>query len=460
MKYLIIPIILFSVLAASGCGTTPEGSPIDKAEDTPIDMPTDTPVDIPTEIPADTPEENRIVYAQSDLGRDLEPQVNDQVVEELSQGNNAFAIEFYKQIIDSDQNLIYSPLSLSLALSMTAAGAEASTEGEMLQALNLDRLEADLHPAFNALLLALDMSQETVPNEFDGDEFQFNIANSIWTQSGAEFEKVFLDTLAQNYGAGIYSVDYSSAPEAAREAINEWVAEETEDKISDLIPEGAIDPLTRLVLANAIYFNGSWLHPFEEEDTNEAPFTTVDGSQLTVEMMHLPQERLQYMRGENFQVVRLPYLSRDFSMLVLVPDLGAFDTVEKQLDASWLDDALSNLAVIPVDLKMPKFDFESMVDASVPLKELGMKNAFDPVMADFSGMSRVMDLFITEVLHKATITVDEQGTEAAAATAVLMGVTSIQPDEPVSLVIDRPFLFFIHHYPTNSTLFMGRVMAP
>ena len=218
--------------------------------------------------------------------------------------------------------------------------------------------------------------------------------------------------------------------------------------------------MTRLVLANAIYFNGSWYHPFEVDDTTDAPFNLLDGSQVTVEMMHLPQEQLQYLRGESYQVVRLPYLSRDFSMLILVPDQGLFNAVEGQLDSDWLDDVLSNLGVVPVDLKMPKFDFESTIDASTPLKELGMKLPFDPEMADFSGVSQVLDLFITDVLHKATITVDELGTEAAAATAVIMGVTSAPIEGPVTLVIDRPFIYLIHHHPTNAILFLGRVMAP
>ena len=269
-----------------------------------------------------------------------------------------------------------------------------------------------------------------------------------------------MDALARNYGAGIYSVDYENSPEPARQAINEWVTEETEQKIEDLIPQGAIDAMTRLVLANAIYFNGSWFHPFRVDDTSDSPFNLLDGSQGTVEMMHLPKEQLQYLRGENYQIVRLPYLSRDFSMIILVPDQGLFDSVENQLGAGWLDDALLNMGVVPVELKMPKFDFESTIDASMPLKEMGMKTPFDPAMADFSGISQVLDLFISDVLHKATITVDEQGTEAAAATAVIMGVTSAPVEEPVSLVIDRPFIYLIHHHPTNAILFLGRVVAP
>ncbi len=411
-------------------------------------------------VPVNNTNNKSVVYAQSELERDTEPLVDPSQVEALVAGNTAFALNFYDEINDVDGNLIFSPFSLSLALSMTLAGAEADTWAEMLDALSLQAFGDEGHPAFNALLLAIEASQAELHDESEGDTFQLNIANSTWGQSGFDFNQAFLDTLALQYGAGIYTVDFKNEPEVARQAINAWVADETEEKIPDLIPQGAIDTLTRLVLANAIYFNGSWLYPFEENDTTPAPFTLLDGSQTDVEMMHLPEERLGYMRQDNFQVVRLPYLSQDFSMILFVPDEGAFEAVENALSSEELSGILDGMRSVPVDLKMPKFNFESSVSAPNPLKRLGMLSAFDPDLADFSGINAEQDLFISDVVHEATITVDEHGTEAAAATAVIMSLTSAPIDEPISLVIDRPFIFAIQHQPSGTILFLGRVVQP
>jgi serpin B len=404
--------------------------------------------------------EKTVGFVKSDLAREINPMIDDAQLQTLAQDNTAFALAFFNQIRDADDNIIFSPFSLSLALSMTLAGAEASTEQAMLDGLQMNLPENEIHAAFNALLLAIEASQELGQDEMEGDQFQLNIANSIWGQSGYSFKEDFLDILAQHYGAGMYNVDYRQNPEGARNAINNWVAEETEDKIEDLIPAGAIDPLTRLVLANAIYFNGSWLHPFSQNATAQAPFYTVDGSEISIDMMKLYGERFLYHQGPNYQALNLPYLSSDFVMTLLVPDAGAYDDFEASLTLDGLSEILSGVSFERVDLEMPKFDFESTVDANDPLIALGMGDAFDPDRADFSGITDEEALMITDVLHKATITVDEEGTEAAAATAVIIGVTSAMPDEPISLVIDRPFMFMIRHLPTNTILFMGRVLEP
>ncbi|MBW6465043.1 MAG: serpin family protein [Brevefilum sp.] len=404
--------------------------------------------------------EKTVGFIKSELAREINPAVDEAQVQSLAQANTAFALEFFNQIRDTDGNIIFSPFSLSLALSMTLAGAETSTREGMLDALQMTLPENEVHGAFNALLLAIEASQELGQDEMEGDQFQLNIANSIWGQSDYSFKADFLDILAQHYGAGVYSVDYRQNPEGARNAINKWVAEETEEKIEDLIPAGAIDPLTRLVLANAIYFNGSWLHPFSQNATAQAPFYALDGSEISVEMMKLYGERFLYHQGQNYQALNLPYLSSDFVMTLLVPDADAYEDFEASLTLEDLSEILSGMSFERVDLEMPKFDFESSVDANDPLIALGMGDAFDPDRADFSGITEEEELMITDVLHKATITVDEEGTEAAAATAVIIGVTSAMPEEPISLVIDRPFMFMIRHLRTNTILFMGRVVQP
>jgi len=443
---MLLGLVFLSLVALSAC---------QPAQEMPI--PTDPDIDVDVDVDVD---ETSYELIKSDLAREVNPDVDTEQIQALSQDNAAFALKFYDQIRFQDGNIIFSPFSLSLALSMALAGAETSTEEAMLTALQMSLPEERVHPAFNALLQAIESSQEPINEVMEGDSFQLNIANSIWGQADYEFKGPFLDTLAEHYGAGILSVDYVQNPEGAREVINGWVADETEDKIQDLIPAGAIDPLTRLVLANAIYFNGSWYHPFNETATSEAPFFTLDGAEISVDMMKLYGERFLYTHGENYQAVNLPYLSSDFVMTVIVPDLGEFTSFEAALDQVVLEDILSGMTNQRVDIEMPKFDFESEIDANDPLIALGMGEAFDPEQADFSGITDIEDLTITDVLHKATITVDEQGTEAAAATAVIIGVTSAMPEDPVSLVIDRPFIFLIRHQPTNTLLFMGRVLQP
>lgn len=440
MRKLILGFVFIALLALAAC------QPVEEPE---VKSPEET------EVPVSS-----IEFNKSELAREVNPDIDEEQLRTLAQDNAAFALNFYEQIRTKDGNIIFSPFSLSLALSMTLAGAETSTEEAMLNALQLTLPEEAVYPAFNALLLAIEESQTGTQDEFEGDDFQLNIANSIWGQANYDFKEAFLDILAAQYGAGIYSVDYVANPEGAREAINAWVADETEDKIQDLIPAGAIDPLTRLVLANAIYFNGSWMHPFNPSATSEAPFFTLDGTEIPVDMMRLSGERFIYGAGEQYQAINLPYLSSDFVMTLIVPDQGSFETIEADLNIGMLSEILSEMTYQRVDLEMPKFDFESDINANDPLIALGMGPAFDPDSADFSGITDVEDLMITDVLHKATITVDEEGTEAAAATAVIVGVTSAMPEDPVSLVIDRPFLFLIRHQPTNTVLFMGRVIQP
>jgi serpin B len=444
-KYWIYGLVIVMILVMSGCSSispSPISDPTEEGSPTEEIMPSDND------------------FIKSGLARELYPAVDPADMATLTADNTAFALDFYQQIRDSEGNLIFSPFSLSLALTMALAGAEGSTQEEMAESLNLTLPEETLYPAFDALLLAIEASGEQVAEEREGSPFQLNIANGLWGQAGFSFEDAFLDTLAQYFGAGFYTVDYQHAPEAARQLINDWIAHETMGKISDLIPEGAIDPLTRLVLANAIYFNGSWYYPFDEGQTEEAPFYLLDGSETTAEMMKLNGERLAYASGDSFQAVQLPYLSSDFAMTLWVPDLGKFEAFEAGLTGEQITAIRDQLGSEEVNLQMPKFEFETSTNANDPLRTLEMSDAFDPELADFSGMTQEEELYITDVLHKATITVDENGTEAAAATAVIMGIKSAMPGEPISLTIDRPFLFTIEHQPTGTILFMGRVTQP
>lgn len=393
---------------------------------------------------------------QSDLKRMTAPDVADADLVELVRGNAAFALELYHVLRQDHDNLFYSPYSISVALAMTYAGARGETEEQMADALHYTLAQERLHAAFNALDLALASRGEGAKGK-DGEGFQLHVANAIWGQQDYTFLDAYLDVLALNYGAGLRLVDFVNAPEEARVTINEWVSEQTEGKIEDLIPEGAIDALTRLVLTNAIYFNAAWREPFEKERTEDAPFYLLDGSQVTVPLMH-QVERLGYAAGQGYQVVELPYDGGELSMVILVPAEGQFEAFEEGLDAARIESILQELSYRQVALGMPKFEIESSFSLVDALSALGMPVAFSED-ADFSGMTGNRELTIGEVVHKAFVSVDEAGTEAAAATAVMMELTAA-PAEPVEVTIDRPFMFAIRDIQTGALLFVGRVVDP
>jgi len=254
------------------------------------------------------------------------------------------------------------------------------------------------------------------------------------------------------------TVDFTADPDGVRRTINDWVAQQTADKIKDLIPSEAINPLTRMVLANAIYFNASWFHPFEKSLTTDEDFILPDQNVIQVPMMH-ETESMGYMQGDGYQAVDLAYVGGDLSVLIIVPDQDQFGVVETGLSTDFINTVIASLQYGRVNLGLPKFKFESSFSLSEALTGMGMTDAFDLNSADFSGMDGARDLYISAVIHKAYVAVDEAGTEAAAATAVIMAIFAM-PAEPITLTIDRPFIFAIRDIPTGSILFMGRVMKP
>jgi serpin B len=397
-----------------------------------------------------------IAEARSDKERITEPDVSAGELDELVSGNSTFAFDLYRALRDPDGNLFFSPYSISAALAMTYAGARGETEQEMAETLSFILAQEKLHAAFNALDLELAEQQEPIGDE-DGEAFQLSIANSVWGQKDFEFLAPFLDTLAEHYGAGLRLLDFVNEAEEARETINAWVSDQTEERIPELLPEGTIDALTRLVLTNAIYFNASWSFPFPEENTREGAFHLLDGTEVQAPMMRL-DEMLRYGEVGGVQAARLPYTGGEFSAYVLVPAEGEFESFESSLDAATLDAIIAGLGERQVALTMPKFEFESSFDLNDTLIELGMPSAFDLGRADFSGMDGKRDLFISDVIHKSFVSVDEAGTEAAAATAVVMRLTA--SPERAELAVDRPFLFLIRHDPTGTILFAGRVLDP
>ncbi len=449
-KLLLISLFGLFILTA-GCAAPPATGPTDSPPVSP-QAPTDTPGN------GDDPgSAGELHLAKSDLPRQQDPQIDPAAQAELVGGNTAFALDLYQQLRATGENLFYSPHSISIALAMTYAGARADTERQMADTLQFNLPQETLHPAFNALDLELASRGQDLEEDA---RFTLNITNAIWGQQDHPFLGDFLDTLALHYGAGLRLVDFIGAPEPARLTINEWVEEQTEERIKDLIPEGAITTDTRLVLTNAIYFTASWLFPFDANLTTDGVFTTLEGQEISIPMMTSSRPMdLRYARGDTFQAVELPYEGREIAMLIIMPEAGAFEDFEDRLDRESLEDISAGLSMQSVQLTMPQFEFESQLSLTDILPEMGMTDAFLPRVADFSGMDGERRLYITDVIHKAFVSVDETGTEAAAATAVIVGVESL-PAIDVEMRIDKPFLFLIQDLETGTILFLGRVLDP
>lgn len=393
---------------------------------------------------------------KSDKERITSPDVSMSEQSSLVEGNSAFVFELYQALKGEEGNLFYSPYSISLALAMTYAGGSGETAQQMADTLQFLLDQDKLHPAFNWLDAELAKRGEGAAGK-DGEGFRLNIVNAIWGQKDYEFLSSFLDVLAENYGAGLRILDFITETEKSRLAINDWVSDQTEGRIEDLIPPGAISELTRLVLTNAIYFNAAWEHPFDEDMTADGPFYLLDGGQISVPMMK-QTESFGYTEGEGYQSVELLYDGGELSIVILLPEAGKFEAFEETLNAQQVDAIISGLQYTEVALTMPRFEFDSEFSLKDTLAGMGMPIAFTE-NADFSGMTGNPELLISDVVHKAFVAVDEAGTEAAAATAVIMDLTAV-PEPPVEVTLDHPFIFLIRDIDTGAVLFVGRVMNP
>ena len=463
--WLIIPPLVLSLMATvltAGCDS--ESPSPDVAVSTSGLTPTIAPTRGPTASPTPASSPTEVVGPMVPLFEEVTstgergtPPATDLDLAQLVNGNSAFAFDLYRALAAEEGNLFFSPHSISLALTMAYAGARGETERQMADTLHLLLPENRLHPAFNTLELRLASSGRTPDGEYAG--FRLNVANAVWGQKGYGFLKEFLDVLEENYGAGVRPVDFAGAPEESRLAINDWVAEQTENRVEDLILPEVIDEDTRLVLTNAVYFNARWLHTFDENSTHMRPFYLLDGSEVAVPMMS-ESAFLGYARGEGYQAVDLPYNGSEVSMTILLPDKGRFRQFEDSIDATLVRRILAEIETQPVSLTMPKFEFESEFRLDETLKNLGMPDAFNPGNADFSGIDGRSCpgtcLVVDAVVHKAFVSVDERGTEAAAVTGVIWkAVGELLPR--VKLTVDRPFIFLIQDKATDSILFLGRM---
>lgn len=392
--------------------------------------------------------------ARSTLARVTTPAPEADVLE-LVRGNNGFGADLLSRVREPGENLLISPVSIQVALGMTFAGARGQTETEIARALRFTLPQSRLHPAFGTLDLALRSRGEGAQGK-DGQPFRLRISNAAWAQRGYPFVPEYLDLLAQSYGAGVNLLDFVAAPEPSRQVINEWVAYETEDRIRELLAEGSITPDTRLVLTNAVYFNAAWEKQFDEAATRPGTFHLADGTQAQVPMMAQTQ-RFKYAAGADYEAVELPYDGGELAMLVVLPAAGQLAAFEQSFDEAKLTSIVSALAVREVELKLPKFEFEWKSSLKEALVAMGMPTPFTPA-ADFTGISPSGNLAIFDVVHQTFIAVDESGTEAAAATAVIVGETSVPVTVP--MFVDRPFFFAIRDVATGAVVFLGEVLDP
>jgi serpin B len=374
----------------------------------------------------------------------------------IAQAVNQFTFDLYARLAAGKGNLFCSPQSISTALMMTWAGARTETAAEMAKVLRLpaDRLAMpeSIHAANAKLLAGLSGTREK-------QGYELAVANALWGQRGCKWVPDFLSLLKTGYGAGLEEVDFAGDTEGARKIINAWVEKQTRDKIKDLIQQGVLNNMTRLVLTNAIYFKGDWAEQFKKDETKDEDFFPAGGAKASAPMMH-QKKRFNYFDGGDFQVLEMPYKGNALSMVVLLPKAkDGLAALEKSLSSEKVSEWLAKLQNQEVRVAIPRFKTTAEFSLKDVLVAMGMPLAFSEGKADFSGMNGAKDLFIGAVIHKAFVDVNEEGTEAAAATAVKIEVTAM-PAPPVEFRADHPFLYLIRDTRTGCILFIGRVANP
>lgn len=401
------------------------------------------------------------VILRSALPHDTHPGVSDADYQTLIDDNTRFAFDLYAQLVVQNKgNLVFSPLSTSVALAMAYAGARGETAKQMAAALHFELPQAKLHPAFDRLALEL-ASRNVVPDDggFGGNRsVSLDLANELWIQRGLEVVPGYLDTLASDYGAGVGVVDFSGDPDGARTTINDWVSQQTHDRITNLLAPGTVGPGTPLVLTDALYLEASWEDRFDKSGTAPAVFHTLSGGDVDVPTMHRTGN-MAYAQGNGYQVVDLPYYEYGLSMRIILPAAGRFAGIRGGLSLTWLQNVDQAIGTAAVAVSLPRFKFGwGATSFKHALENLGMTDAFTGA-ADFTGMV-TGELSISDVLHKAYVSVDESGTEAAAATAVTtLSADASAPTQVTDFDVDRPFIFLIRDH-DGSLLFVGQVTNP
>jgi len=373
---------------------------------------------------------------------------------EVVKANNSFALDIYKRYCPSDTNIFFSPYSISSALAMTYEGARGKTAEEMAKVFYFPRDEKSRREGYLFLYGEINRKDK---------KYKLSTANALWVQKDYHFLNEYIGVVKKYYGGSVKNMDFKTRAEESRKEINRWVEKETNDKIKDIIPSGAINAITRLVLTNAVYFKGEWAKQFDSKKTRDEDFTVSAGKKVKVPMMERTGDEAVFPYAEDSaaQILEMPYSGDDLSMLVLLPKNGDMKKLENFLSVKKLQEWKGSVKKQRVDVFFPKFKFETKYFMAKDLAEMGMAEAFSG-SADFSGMTGQKDLCISRVIHQAFVEVNEEGTEAAAATAVIMKLTAMPSQQPPVPVFraDRPFIFIIQQKATGNMLFMGRVSNP
>ncbi len=371
-------------------------------------------------------------------------------MEAVIAANNGFAFDVYSELATDDENIFFSPYSLSTALGMTYEGARGQTANEMASTLRFST-DHSFRRAATAVLQNGYNDKTTL--------YRLEMANALWVQEGFDFSKDFLSMVEKFYAGTAANLDFENDAEGSREEINSWVESRTNDKIKNLFPKGTVDTNTRLILTNAVYFKGSWMDAFDKGETYEGEFTILNGEKVKARFMHKGGKSFGYTDGNGAQVLELPYQGGELSMLLLLPE-GDMTALEEKLSADVIRGYRENLIMQEVDVTVPRFTLDTKYSMNEALAKIGMPTAFTDG-ADFSGMTESGSLAIGNVVHQAHVAVDEEGAEAAAATGVEMSVTSFKMvAEPKIFRADRPFIFAITDKESGNILFLGRVANP
>jgi serpin B len=384
----------------------------------------------------------------------------DRSAEILVQGNGTFALDLYARVKDGEGNRFLSPFSISCALAMTYAGAQEETALQMAKAMHFTLPPGKLHPAFHRLISELNSRTASPTGDKQAAGVQLLTANALWAQTGERILSDFQKRIEINYQGGLEQVDFRRAPADALRTINTWVEERTSGKIKDLLKPGHIDSQTMLILTNAIYFKALWDTPFDEHATAPADFHASDHDPVRVDMMKLTG-RFRYLDEKTFQALELPYLGNGQAMVILLPKTNdGLAELEASLSFTMLEGWLKKLSSHRVNVSLPRFKLTAELELKGALSELGMPLAFQPRKADFAGITGTRDFAISAVVHKAFVEVQEKGTEAAAATGVVMKSAAMVPSTPAVFRADHPFFFLIRDTRTGSLLFLGRLVRP
>ena len=398
--------------------------------------------DPPTSPPAPAP-------TRSTASRETEPRIEPAEREAFVAGEAAFAADVFHAVVQdaNDQNLFVSPHGIWSAFAMLYAGARGETAAQIRRVLHYDLPDDRLHAAFDATNLVLDRRDD------------LHVANAVFALTGYPFEQPYVDTLARWYGATPTSLPFATAPEDARNSINAWAAEQTSQRILEVLPAGAVGTNTRLVLANAVYLDATWETPFTKNLTQPAAFTDLDGRRSTVQMMHGAEQRARHLRAEDYEAVALPYRGGSMEMLVVVPDLGKFREVRDRLTGAELAALPERLQDERLIVSMPKFQAAKGTSLAKPLASLGLTLPFE-AGADFRGIATGEGLRVDDATHVAWVSVDEEGTEAAAVTTVSVGGPTGGIGGPLHVDVDRSFLAAVVERQTGAILFFGQILAP